>query len=77
MREVYLLWIEGEIKVFNDFDDAVIEYVKSEKKERAIIKIRANENILYSYDNYERYINTPLVINPATIWKRAYEIKNR
>ena len=74
MKEIYLLWVEGKgIKVFDNFDEAVMEYVRLEN-EKAIIKVEAHKEALYSCDDEERYINI-LVMSPAAIWKRAYQIK--
>ena len=77
-NKIYLLWYEEEknepkLKTFNNFDDAVREYVKAEG-EKEIIEVEAHGIYYSNADSYRGYIDVWMV-KPENIWKRAYELE--
>jgi len=76
-NKIYLLWYEEEknepkLKTFNNFDDAVREYVKVEG-EKEIIEVNPH-SMIYSMNDFDRVVSVS-TISEKTIWKRAYELE--
>ena len=86
-NKIYLLWYEeqpnepAKLKIFDNFDDAVREFVKLDTRKKAKLDTRKKaiiavepHHILYDREEFDRYINVR-VISEKNIWKRAYELE--